>query len=573
VAYLAVVIRTPRERKIRLSSGSDEGIEVWLNGRRILKRFLKRSATRDNDLVGLDLVSGENLLVLKLCRSDKGPWRVFARLMDESFEAPEDIDIVLPGALKDFHSAFERRGRLELERKLDLAGRAMDLKVWLAFPGGRPITGETKFKTSFVGSGRPEAQEGAIDLSSAGPEDIGLGAFRFEGDKAPSAVRVEIGDSEIKVSLGFRMQDVAGLADAFADLKASEKNVEIPRTSRESAAWRVEHLKALIENGDTDYRYLSREIKDTKAIAKALASGQDPYWDRRGEVQRRGYRSKLDGSYQHYALYVPPDWREDGDKSFGLVVSLHGLNGSPMNNMMAVFGENRDESETKIARERNPDRVGPAPFFVLSPYGFGNSGWRAFGEIDVIETIDRVRERYRIDPDRIYITGLSMGGIGSASIPLHKPDLFAAAAPLCGYHSLFLYRSLKTAKLKPWERFMAGFRSNKDWALNGRYLPLYVVHGLKDTPRNSDVLVDRYKEMGYDVKYETPNLGHHVWDQTYEKHRIFTHFAGYRRVAHPQRVTFTTSRLRYRSSRWIRIDDAFDYAKWSSVEADWGENN
>ena len=49
------------------------------------------------------------------------------------------------------------------------------------------------------------------------------------------------------------------------------------------------------------------------------------------------------------------------------------------------------------------------------------------------------------------------------------------------------------------------------------YLPLYIVHGTKDLPEeNSGVLIDRYEELNYDVKHEHPELGHNVWQTTYE---------------------------------------------------------
>ncbi|MCP4601862.1 MAG: prolyl oligopeptidase family serine peptidase [Proteobacteria bacterium] len=572
--YLGALVRSRVKQLIWLSTGSDSGIEIWLNGHCLLNRHLKRRAVPDTDLTALNLASGDNLLIIKLSKfNPRRQWRLYARLMDEHFTPPEDITIVLPGAANSFADAFKKTGRLAIDRNLNSDAGAIDVSIKLKFRGGRPIGEPAAKKIAFTGPTRPEAIEGTIDLSIDKPADLELGTFRFDGENSPSFVQVRIGSNELKESLAFRMRDVAGLLKAIGHLNIASKRDDLEKTSFESIAWRIEHLKSLIENGDRDYKYFTREIKETKAMAKALADGKDPYRGRRGEVQRRGYLSKLDGSYNYYALYVPPGWREDGEQRYGLVVSLHGLNGSPMKNMLTIFGKPRREGEQKIERERHPEKVGRSRFFVLSPSGFGNSGYRAFGEIDVLDAIEQVRERYRIDPDRIYITGLSMGGIGSASIPLHKPDLFAAAAPLCGYHSLFLYRSLKRSKLKPWEKFLASFRSNKDWALNGKYLPLHIVHGLKDNPRHSSVLVEAYKKLGYKVSYENPNEGHNIWDQTYNDRWIFTHFARIKRKTHPSKVVLNTSRLRYRNAHWIRIDDAVDYAKWTKIEATWDKKN
>ena len=68
--------------------------------------------------------------------------------------------------------------------------------------------------------------------------------------------------------------------------------------------------------------------------------------------------------------------------------------------------------------------------------------------------------RCPIDRDRVTITGPSMGGIGAASVPLRHPDRFAAAAPLCGYHSYFVRRDVSGRPIRPWEHVVAEERSN-----------------------------------------------------------------------------------------------------------------
>ena len=134
-------------------------------------------------------------------------------------------------------------------------------------------------------------------------------------------------------------------------------------------------------------------------------------------------------------------------------------------------------------------------------------------------------------------------------------------------------KARKKKQLRPWEHFLTSFRSNADWAANGRYVPLYVVHGLQDGPMHSQVLVDRYRKLRYPVKYETPDLGHNVWKQTYEERRIFDHFRGLKRTRHPRKVTLHTARLRYRSSHWLRIDGTEDYGKWTRADGVWSAKN
>src|SRR5262245_54874929 len=68
--------------------------------------------------------------------------------------------------------------------------------------------------------------------------------------------------------------------------------------------------------------------------------------------------------------------------------------------------------------------------FLVAPWGYGDSGQRHPGEDDVLRVIDEMRERYPIDPRRVSITGYSLGGTVSFTVPLHYPDRFSASAPL-----------------------------------------------------------------------------------------------------------------------------------------------
>jgi hypothetical protein len=480
---------------------------------------------------------------------------------------------MLPGVGEAISEALAASGRLTVRRRVDLKSERVALGLRLDFRGGCPAFERASALVSFRGDKLPATAINEFRVAAAPAASVDLGTYTVQDDFEPAAVAVALLTARFQKRVNLRLSDVKQLAKARRHLESARSKRDIERTTLESLEWRIAHLVELIEAGDEDFAYLGREIKNTVKMAARLDSGEDPYHNRRGEVQRRGYRSRLDGKLHYYALYVPPAWREEGEGKFGLVVVLHGLNGTPMKTLQSVFGLPLDEGETKLHRERHPKPVPHVPYFVVAPGGFGKSGYAAYGERDIVDVMNEVQRRYRVDPNRIYITGASMGGIGAASLPLHYPDFFAAAAPLCGYHSVFQFRSVKGVPLSPWERFLVQHRSNVEWAANGRHLPLYIVHGLKDTPGHSRVLVDRFRKLRYDVTFETPDVGHNVWDDTYKGGGIFKRFANYRRPAHPRRVTFETARLRYRSTHWLEIDDVGDYARWARVDGIWNKGN
>ena len=176
--------------------------------------------------------------------------------------------------------------------------------------------------------------------------------------------------------------------------------------------------------------------------------------------------------------------------------------------------------------------------------------------------------RYPIDPSRVTITGMSMGGIGSAAVPLHRPHVFAAAEPLCGYHSYLIRGDVAGRAQRPWERYLAEERSNALWAENGEHLPLFIVHGTQDLPEeNSGVLIERYEKLHFAVKHEHPEAGHNVWQQTYEDLKGLTWLMNRRVDLHPSHVRFKTTRTRWSTSAWVAVDELAGEAAWGEVDA------
>lgn len=569
--FLFAQIVSDAEQQIWMSTGSNGPIRARLEKKVVLSKTLSRKSLPDTDLTALPLVKGVNNLLIVLENLDERRLRGSIRLMNEDFSAADTLGILIPGKSTS-KEILKKKGSFRLIRKVNLQEETVTVQSVLAFPGGRPVLADGKTESfALLPKNDAALEERAIDMRHSAEAEPGLFVFNIE--HLPLKITASLLDAEFSCRVDVESRDVRRLAEAHGNLTAATAAGPVEKTTLESLLWRIEHLTSLIEAGDKDRGYIEREIRNTLRMTRSLKEGKDPYFNRRDQVQRRGYRSSVDGSLQPYVLYVPPGWKEEDDKKFAIVIALHGLNSGPMKALKTVLGIAMREGETKRQMERSPAPAQRVPMFVLAPFGFGNSGYRTFGEVDVLEALAQVTSRYRIHPDRVYITGASMGGIGAASLPLHFPDRFAAAAPLCGYHSMFLYRGVTKKPLRPFERFLLESRSNAYWAPGGRYVPMYIVHGLKDRPAQSKVLVKRYKDLKYDMLYETPDLEHNVWDSTYQNKRIFAHFRPYRRKARPRRVNLHTASLRYASSYYLRVDAMESYGEWATVDADWQKDN
>ncbi|HEV2447671.1 MAG TPA: alpha/beta hydrolase-fold protein, partial [Candidatus Sulfopaludibacter sp.] len=246
------------------------------------------------------------------------------------------------------------------------------------------------------------------------------------------------------------------------------------------------------------------------------------------------FYSTVDHSRQPYALYVPKSL--DPARKYPLVVSLHSEESNQRLNMKQVFGvASRYGELDSIAMRYNP----PLPeteFFVACPLARGTMGYSGIAEKDVYDMLAEVEVQYPIDPDRVYLTGIGMGGGGALRLALTRPDVWAGVLPVC-------------ASVPP---------GLEELAPNALNLPIRLVHGEQDpiVPVQSSrhwhrVLLDLFDPAEY---LEFPLLRHNAWDAAYKDGSAFTWFAGLRRNRFPDRVRLVTRAYRDSSAYWVRMD-------------------
>jgi predicted esterase len=144
------------------------------------------------------------------------------------------------------------------------------------------------------------------------------------------------------------------------------------------------------------------------------------------------------------------------------------------------------------------------PGFVLFPQNL--NGWNGTNTQDVIRLVRLLQKKYKIDPNRIYIHGLSNGGIGTYEVIKRAPWLFAAALPMSA----------------PSETSII----SKGLAPTIANIPLWIFQGGLDTaptPERTRSYVKGFRDAGAIVRYsEFSNLGHGVWNTAYSQPDFFS---------------------------------------------------
>src|SRR4029077_15789105 len=250
-------------------------------------------------------------------------------------------------------------------------------------------------------------------------------------------------------------------------------------------------------------------------------AGEDPYRTATG-MMVKAYRAEWDGTLQPYALYVPPGYKPGRPGGWPLVVALHGAFSDHRHNLRRVFGLDNRKGETDAEASRNELPLPDVPALVVSPLRRGElMGYDGLGGDDVMRVLADVRRAYDVDPDRISLTGLSMGGGGTWQIGLRHPELFAALAPVCGVTDVSKW--ILPADKQLYDPPALEAQSPLALAENAAHLQVFIFHGAKDSTvpvGDSRRMVERYRALGWlskNVRYtEYPNVDHFAWIPAYK---------------------------------------------------------
>lgn len=227
-------------------------------------------------------------------------------------------------------------------------------------------------------------------------------------------------------------------------------------------------------------------------------------------VRERTYR---------YGLYVPPTY--DTAKEYALVLCLHGA---------GFTGD--------AYLERWQTRLGEN-YILACPTYMQGTWWTRHGEALVLATLRTVQARYHIDPDRVFLTGMSNGGIGTYLVGTHDAPLFAGLAPMASGLDTVLMPFLENLK----------------------NTPVYMIHGRQDDVMPvelSRAIVQELTRLGYAFQYQEhdrvhPMAGGHFFPRE-ELPALVRWFDRQRRTAVPKRLIVVRDATHLRPFGWVRID-------------------
>jgi RNA polymerase sigma factor (sigma-70 family) len=198
-----------------------------------------------------------------------------------------------------------------------------------------------------------------------------------------------------------------------------------------------------------------------------------------------------DGRESKYVVFVPHSY--DGTNEVPVILFLHGS------------GEAKGGQKMPVEVGIGPaikKREKTFPFLTIIPQAETGSSWQATGgnARRALAMLDDVAKEYRTDAKKVYLTGVSTGGIGTWSLAVAHPDKWAAIVPVCG-------------------------RGDVRQAGRIKDLPCWCFHGAADRlmpVAGSREMIEALRKAGGDPIYSEPEgVGHNVWDTAYDTDELY----------------------------------------------------
>ena len=256
-----------------------------------------------------------------------------------------------------------------------------------------------------------------------------------------------------------------------------------------------------LRNGLLEYWYSNGQRESKLNYINGQEQGKCTWWNNDGSLQNelvfeKGLNQNPKDTCYHYISYTPKEYNDDKLKKWPLLIYLHG-------------GSSRGTDTIDLYCCGIPDQIWRKrefPFIIVAPQCPINQRWTTDNWFE--NFYEEVTTKYRVDSNKIYLTGTSLGGEGTWYLAIKYPEKFAAIAP------------------------MSGFTHNMDYIIKNIDklidIPIWAFHGKVDKVvefEDTEWMINRLKEKNEDLKFTAdPNAGHEMYWSVYPEQELYDWF-------------------------------------------------
>ena len=279
------------------------------------------------------------------------------------------------------------------------------------------------------------------------------------------------------------------------ELKSWYKNGQIER--------KANYLDGL-RHGLHEYWYSNGERESIQNYINGQEHGKSTWWNTDGSLRNelifeKGLNQNPRDTNYHYISYTPKEYYDDTLKKWPLIIYLHG-------------GSSRGADTMKLYCCGIPDqmwRKRGLPFIIVAPQCPINQRWSTDNWFE--NFYEEVTTKYRIDTNKVYLTGVSLGGSGTWYLAIKYPEKFAAIAPMSGFTRHIDYIIKNTDKLID--------------------IPIWAFHGKLDKVvefEDTEWIINRLEGKNKELKFTAdPDAGHGMYWSVYPEQELYDWFLKY----------------------------------------------
>ncbi|RUT73430.1 alpha/beta hydrolase-fold protein [Ancylomarina longa] len=276
------------------------------------------------------------------------------------------------------------------------------------------------------------------------------------------------------------------------EFKAWYKNGQIERKANYSMGLR---------DGLHEYWYSNGRRESIQNYSNGQKNGKCIWWNKDGSVQqelifKKGLNQNQKDTNYHYIAYTPKEYNADTLKKWPLIIYLHG-------------GSSRGTDTLKLYCCGIPDQIWRKrefPFIIVAPQCPINQRWSTDNWFE--NFYKEITTKYRVDTNKVYLTGVSLGGSGTWYLAIKYPEKFAAIAPMSGF-----------------TRHMDFIMRNTDNLIN---IPIWAFHGKIDKVvefEDTEWIFNKLEGKNKDLKFTAdPDADHGMYWSVYPKQELYNWF-------------------------------------------------
>ena len=265
-----------------------------------------------------------------------------------------------------------------------------------------------------------------------------------------------------------------------------------------------------LRHGLLEYWYSNGQRESIQNYINGQEHGKSTWWNTDGSLQNelifeRGLNQNPKDTNYQFISYVPKEYNSDTLKKWPLIIYLHG-------------GSSRGLDTIKLFCCGIPDQIWRGrefPFIIVAPQCPINKRWSTDNWFE--NFYEEITTKYRVDTNKVYLTGVSLGGAGTWYLAIKYPEKFAAIAPMSGF-----------------TRHIDYIMKNTDELID---IPIWAFHGKIDKVvefEDTEWMINKLKGKNKDLKFTIePDVGHWIDWLVYPKQKLYDWF-----LKHDKRLNY-----------------------------------